>query len=89
MHSEQLWPPTGDFLDAASQIVERRAGMTHQICAGRGEPDRSGASLKQRGTHRAFQLSDGVADGARGQVQFVRSVAEGASARSRFEGADR
>jgi hypothetical protein len=89
VHPKQLRPTTSNFFHASPQIVERGAGMTHEVLTGGRQSDRSGAPLKKRCAHRAFKLADRVADGARRQMEFVCSITKRAGARGRFEGTDR
>ena len=74
VHPKQLRSTTSNFLHAPPQIVERGAGMTHEVLAGGRQPDRSGAPLKERRAHRAFKLANCVADGTRRQMEFVCSI---------------
>ena len=86
---KQLWAASGNFFHASPQIVERSAGMTHEVLTGGRQPDRSGAPFKERRAHRAFKLADCVADGTRRQMEFACSITKRAGARGRFEGTDR
>ena len=61
--------------------------MIHQRLSILGQARRAPASLEKRGADNAFQLADGVADGAGGQIQLGGGAAEGSRARRRFKDA--